>query len=216
MRRCKLLTTWKISLAILGVMSVAPAIAKPEAAPQPPALAHQSSDTLKVAAWIKSSGDNLGLPFLIIDKINARVFAYSADGALRQSAPVLLGIAKSDVTPPGISGRKLAGVLTTEKITPAGRFLSSIGNDLGPKNILWIDYEAGISLHRVVKGTPRDKRLARLASPQVNDNRITYGCVNVPSAFFDDVIEPLLQGRNAMVYILPEARSVAEVFNIKP
>jgi hypothetical protein len=214
--RYGLLSAWKFKLAIVGLMMVAPSLAKAESATWLQDNAQQSTDTVKIAAWVKASGDNLKLPFLVIDKVHTRVFAYSADGALQGSAAVLIGMARGDVTPPGISGRKLAGVLTTEKITPAGRFLSSIGNDLGPQNILWIDYEAGVSLHRVVKGTPRDKRMERLASPQVDDNRITYGCVNVPAAFFDDVIDPLVKRGNAMVYILPDAKLLGEVFNVRP
>jgi len=173
-----------------------------------------SADTRQVADWVTTTGDNLELPFLIVDKVHARVFAFDADGAPRGSAAVLIGIARGDITPAGIGQRRLADIAPADRITPAGRFISALGNDLGPKDILWIDYDAGISLHRVVRGNIADRRVQRLSSPTVEDNRITYGCINVPANFFDSVVRPLLKGSNGMVYILPEVRPLKNVFAI--
>jgi hypothetical protein len=33
----------------------------------------------------------------------------------------------------------------------------------------------------------------------VDDNRISYGCINVPAAFYDGVVRPLLAGGRAVV-----------------
>ena len=35
----------------------------------------------------------------------------------------------------------------------------------------------------------------QLASPSVLDNRISYGCINVPAAFYDKVVAPAFAGR---------------------
>lgn len=173
-----------------------------------------SPATRQVANWVTSTGDNLELPFLIVDKVHARVFAFSANGVPRGSAPVLIGTARGDITPEGIGQRRLADISPADRITPAGRFISALGNDLGPKDVLWIDYEAGISLHRVVRGNVADHRAQRLASATTEDKHITYGCINVPANFFDSVVRPLLKQSNGMVYILPEVRPLREVFAI--
>ena len=50
-----------------------------------------SADTRRLAAWVVATGDNQGLPFLIVDKVAARVFAFDSTGLLGGTAPVLLG-----------------------------------------------------------------------------------------------------------------------------
>lgn len=186
-----------------------PARATPRTAPQSLEKAQGASpaDVRAVTGWIKASGDNLELPFLIVDKVHAQVFAFAPDGNPRGSAAILIGLTPGDATPADIGQRKLAEIGPSDRITPAGRFLSAIGNDFGPKDVLWIDYQAGLSMHRVVRGAPTDHRRKRLASGKLSDKRISYGCINVPAAFFDRVIDPLLKGGNAMVYILPETKS---------
>ena len=52
----------------------------------------------------------------------------------------------------------------------------------------------------------------RLATPTPLDNRISYGCINVPAKFFENVVSPAFTGTNGIVYVLPETRSNREVF----
>ncbi|MEO8115779.1 MAG: L,D-transpeptidase, partial [Phenylobacterium sp.] len=134
------------------------------------------------------------------------------DGRLRGSAPALLGMAYGDDTTPGIGDRKLSTIQPHERTTPAGRFVSALGADLGEKDVVWVDYPAAISLHRVVKGTPKERRAQRLATASSLDNRISYGCINVPAGFYDRVVRPSFIGTNGVVYILPETRSLRSVF----
>jgi hypothetical protein len=63
-----------------------------------------------------------------------------------------------------------------------------------------------VSLHPVINTVPSERRLQRLATPTAADNRISYGCINVPVAFFRDVVRPAFSGRGGMVYVLPEER----------
>jgi hypothetical protein len=56
--------------------------------------------------------------------------------------------------------------------------------------------------------------LQRLASPGVEDNRISYGCINLPASFYDTVIHPMVQAATVVIYVLPETRSLNEVFAI--
>lgn len=170
-----------------------------------------SAATRTLANRILASGDTHGLPFVIVDKAEAHAFAFDASGALRGSAPVLLGLARGDVSPPGIGNRKLADITPAERITPAGRFAAVLGHDL-THDVLWVDYDAAIALHRVVPGTVAEHRLARLASASPLDHRISYGCINVPPTFYEGVVLPLFQPANGIVYVLPETTSLDAVF----
>ena len=145
-----------------------------------------SDATRQVVNWVVDSGDNAGLPFLIVDKVQARVLMFDAQGQLTGSASALLGMAVGDDTVPGIGQRRLSSILPNERTTPAGRFEASVGRNLAGKEILWVDYDAAISLHRVVTSNAKERRAERLASPLIEDNRISYGCINVPVAFFQD------------------------------
>lgn len=163
-----------------------------------------SNEATALAAWIVAKRDAHGLPFIIIDKVHAQVVAFAADGVVRATTPALLGAARGDVSPPGIGSLKLSQITPEMRITPAGRFEVGFGADLGPHDVLWVDYDTAISLHRVVTGNAAEHRLQRLATPSVADNRISFGCINVPVRFYEGVIQPLFRPANGIAYILPE------------
>jgi hypothetical protein len=165
-----------------------------------------------LAAWIVDSADNRGMPFMIVDKVNAQVLVLDKSGQLIGAAPALLGLARGDDSTPGIGERKLSTILAHERTTPAGRFVASLARNLHGVEILWIDYATSISLHRVVKGTPAEQRAHRLASATPADNRVTFGCINVPVSFYDRVVNPAFTGTDGVVYILPETRIARDVF----
>ena len=171
-----------------------------------------SADARQVADWVIDAGDNRSLPFLIVDKVNAKVFVFHADGRLRGAAPVLLGLAVGDDSVPGIGDRKLASILPQERTTPAGRFVANLDRNLGGKEILWVDYESAISLHAVVTSNAKELRAERLATPSPLDNRISYGCINVAADFFKNVVSAAFKGSNGIVYVLPETRTPQQVF----
>lgn len=171
-----------------------------------------SSDARAIADWVVRSGDSKGAPFVIVDKRAATVFMFGADGRLRGATTALLGAAHGDDSVPGIGQRKLSTIRPEERTTPAGRFVASLGSDLGPKDVVWVDYDAAISLHRVVTNNVRERRLQRLASHSLADKRISYGCINVPARFFDLTIRPEFLHASGVVYILPEVKSLASVF----
>ena len=200
----------------LGMIVASPVAARPVA--ETPTVAQfkgetVSADARDTANWVTASRDNHALPFVVIDKVNAKVFAFDGAGVLRGAAPALLGMARGDDSVPGIGQRKLATITPPERTTPAGRFEASLGRDF-EQDILWIDYEAALSLHRVIKGRRVDDRAGRLASPTPSDNRISYGCVNVPPGFYDGVVKPLFTGTVGIVYILPETKPLRSVFAV--
>lgn len=171
-----------------------------------------SLDARRMADWVVDSGDNLGMPFAIVDKVDARVFVFYADGRLRGTAPVLLGMGLGDESIPGIGTRKMSTIRPEERTTPAGRFVAYMGINFYRKDILWVDYEGAVSLHRVVTNKPAERRLERLATPTPFDNRISYGCINVPAKFFDNVVKPAFAKTRGIVYVLPEIKSKNEIF----
>ncbi|WP_206667857.1 L,D-transpeptidase [Sphingomonas glacialis] len=170
-----------------------------------------SPEARRVADWAVGSRDAGGLPFVVIDKVSARVFVFEASGVLRGASTALFGLARGDDSVPGIGSRKLSTIRPEERTTPAGRFVAELGRDFH-QDILWIDYDAALSLHRVVTGNPGDRRQARLLSPLAAEKRISYGCINVPAAFYDGVVLGAFTGTNGIVYILPEQHALEDVF----
>lgn len=171
-----------------------------------------SHDVRFIADWVVDSADNQGLPFAIIDKTNARVFVFHADGRVRGTSPVLLGLARGDDSAPGIGDRELKDIPPADRTTPAGRFVVDMGPNFYGKQVVWVDYAGALSMHRVVTNNPKERRLQRLATPTSADNRISYGCINVPVKFFDTVVSPAFDGTKGVVYILPETRVARETF----
>lgn len=165
----------------------------------------------RVADWAVGSRDAGGMPFVVVDKVSARIFVFEASGVLRGASTALFGLARGDDSVPGIGSRKLSTIRPEERTTPAGRFVAELGRDFH-QDILWIDYDAALSLHRVVTGNPGDRRQARLLSTSLAEKRISYGCINVPAAFYDGVVLGAFTGTNGIVYILPEQHALEDVF----
>jgi len=185
-----------------------PAAHAPTAAP----VLRVSADVQTIAAWAIADKNPHGLPFLIVDKRNATVSAFDASGRLLGSAPVLLGLARGDDSVPGIGERKIADIKPYERTTPAGRFAAELGTNAGGEDILWVDYDAAVSMHRVRPVKASERRLERLATPTAEDNRISYGCINVPAEFYDRFVKPLFLPKNGIVYVLPDTKPLAAVF----
>ena len=172
-----------------------------------------SADARLVADWVAQARDNRGLPFVILDKRDARVFVFDAGARLIDSSPVLLGAAAGDDSVVGIGKRPIAEIRPEERTTPAGRFVSQPGRNASGEDVVWVDYDAAVSMHRVRPVDPKERRLERLASNDPAQRRISNGCINVPVAFFDGVVKPVLGAQSAVIYVLPETKDVHAVFS---
>jgi hypothetical protein len=84
----------------------------------------------QVAVWAVDSSDHAGLPFVVVDKARARLFAFDPQGRLQGSAPVLLGASHGD-------GPAAASML-------AGRFVADPRRSALSDVIVWV--RAGVSL----------------------------------------------------------------------
>jgi hypothetical protein len=180
--------------------------AAPAAPDTPPGVAGELAD------WIAGSDNNGDLPFLIVDKLGARVYAFDAAGAFLGSAPVLVGLARGDDSPASIRGLKLAQINDDERTTPAGRFVTQWGPSDGHGVVLWVDMLDAIAMHPVMSVNAGEHRNERIRSADPNDHRISYGCINLPKPFYDSVVLTALNGGNAVVYVMPDTKPVAEVF----
>ena len=174
-------------------------------------LQSASAEINRVARWVSDTRDNAGLPYLLVDKVNAQVFAFSPAGQLQGSAPVLLGMSKGDrlLAP---NNAKMSQMSPQVRITPAGRFVSRLTIDSHGKELLVLNYDASISLHPVVKGTPEEHRAERLASATSQDNRISFGCINVPPAFYTTFVHTAFNQTKGIVYVLPETSAASQLF----
>lgn len=172
-----------------------------------------SAEARYAAASVMASADNKGLPFVIVDKKDAKMFVFDATGVLRGASSALLGLAGGDHAVPGTGQRPVADIPLAERTTPAGRFLSQPGRNLQGEEVIWINYNEGLAIHRVRPGNSREQRLERLASGTPLDNRVSLGCVVVPVAFFESVVSPLLGKSRSVVYVLPEESSVQAQFD---
>ena len=173
------------------------------------------ADAKQLADWVSRSGDHQSRPFYIVDKRNARLHVFDAGAKLIATSPVLLGLAHGDDSVPGIGDRKMSEIRPHERTTPAGRFVGERGRNHTGETIVWVDYDAAVSMHRVRANVKHERRLERLASNSIADNRISYGCINVPAAFYDAHVWPVFaQRRTAMIYVLPETRPLESVFPV--
>lgn len=170
-----------------------------------------SMEVQRVTHWIREAGDNGGMPYLVIDKTNAIAYAYTRAGRLQAYAPVLLGMTKGDrLLAPNSATMEVMG--EDQRITPAGRFVARLAIDSNGVELLVLDYDASISLHAVVKGKPYEHRAERLASLTSDDNRISFGCINAPILFYNEVVSPAFKGTRGVVYVLPESGPAAQLF----
>ncbi len=220
-----------IGLALLALVmppgTLVPANASQRAVPlaaKPPRLAdlgelgdaEASSDLRYMADWIARSGDHAAMPFVVVDKRAAHLYVFDAQARLLDRTAVLLGSAHGDESVPGIGDKAIADVLPEERTTPAGRFVGQRGLNIDGEDVVWVDYDAAVSMHRVRATNPKERRLQRLASETVDDNRISYGCINIPASFFDAHIAPTFATQRAAVYVLPEQKTLQTVFGVPP
>ncbi|MDP5278716.1 hypothetical protein Q9Q95_07250 [Sphingomonas sp. DG1-23] len=200
-----------LAFASLVSVSAGTDVRPPVTSPKPERSA--SAATVQVADWIAASGDNRSLPYIIVDKTGAALFLFDAKGKPLGEAPVLLGVAIGDDASPGIGSKNLAEIGPAEKTTPAGRFLAKFGLAAGKERVLWVDYATSVALHPIpTSATKKERRRQRMLSPTPDDNRITFGCINVPAAFYSKTVRPLFRKKGGYVYVLPDTKPLEVVF----
>jgi len=146
--------------------------------------------------------------FMIVDKVNAQLHVFHADGNPILQAPSLLG---------GDVGDTLQG---GKKITPAGKFTLKFTAD--PEYYGGFRYDLAetrqvdgiIAIHAVYTGEASEKRPERLATPTPTDNRISWGCINVSNKNMVDTLIPAKNELNgSLMFVMPENNEgIAQLF----
>jgi hypothetical protein len=158
-----------------------------------------SPEVEHVAQWAVESQDHAGLPFVVVDKAKARLFAFDLTGRLLASAPVLLGASRADGP-------------AAPSATPAGRFVAATWLSVHGDRIVWINGQAAVFLHGIPSGASPGRGSQRLASDDVGDKRISDGSLHVAGQFYRDYLRPL-EDQASVVYVLPEVLRVRDVFS---
>jgi hypothetical protein len=191
----------------------------PVSAPEAPRLSAAdfgefapAPDARRMADWVVTRRDNGKMPFVVLDKRDARLYVFEASGRLIDQTPVLLGSAHGDETYPGIGDVPIAQVKPYQRTTAAGRFVTRPGLDADHTDVVWLDYDAALAMHRVINKVKAERRLERIASANPRVRRVSWGCINIPTAFFDSYISPVFGKRSGVTYVIPERKTFAEVF----
>ncbi len=178
-------------------------------------VGERASDDARYAAnWVLESGDHQGRPFAIVDKRDARIYVFEAQGRVLGASPVLIGLAAGDLSVPDIAQRAPSSLLPTERTTPAGRFNSEPGHNDKGEDIVWVDYEASLAIHRLRPAPAAERRSERLSSQNAAEHRVSFGCVVVPIEFYERIVAASLGKGPGVVYVLPETRPVHEMFGV--
>jgi hypothetical protein len=211
--------TRREAAATAAATQAAQAVPQPRAAPAPHVTRLASfgkrqptPEVRHIANWAVDSGDHGAKSIVVIDKKDARVWVFDPAGRLLADSPALIGAAVGDDSVPGIGEKPLAEVLPEEKTTPAGRYVAEPDVNAAGEDIVWVSYDLAVSMHRVRPLVKAERRLQRLASATPADNRISFGCINLPPEFYEQVLRPAVVQHGAIVYVLPETRSPQQQF----
>ena len=129
-------------------------VAKPVAVPVEPApVMPRSENAERLIAWVGAAHDNGKLPYAVIDKPEATLYLFAANGDFLGETPVLLGVGIGDDSTPGVGAKNLDDIGPAERTTPAGRFVTKFGRAFGRQRVLWVDYANAVAVHVVTAST---------------------------------------------------------------
>ena len=158
-----------------------------------------------------------GKAFMVVDKTNAMMYAFDGKGNLVGKSPVLTGISRGDALSKDFGIKSVDDLAVGERVTPSGRFdINKVpSEDYGEAlNLAQTNRPlAVIAVHRTYLGTPSERRTERLNTSTPEDNRISYGCINVPSKFYDGILSPNFNTGSA-IYVMPDTLTSHEVFGM--
>jgi len=181
------------------------------------AQAQLSREASELIARVMRTGEHDMLPFAVVDKKDARLYVFDAQGRLQGESAALIGEAMGDDIAPGVGEHAQTGeVPLAERTTPAGRFVSQPGRNRSGEHVIWVDYDSAFAIHRVRPGRSRMERLSRLASRNPLDRRTSLGCVVVPEPFYEQVVRRWLGQGRSVVYVMPESAALEEAALTEP
>ncbi len=166
---------------------------------------------------LKNPTPNRG--YLVLNKSNATLDIFNKENKLGISTVAGFGKDKGDS--PNTSYEYDRGSMTT----PAGVYLMSNASSkkdieeygklqFSMFGISVLGDKVFLGLHQTYSGHGElEKRTAKLASENVEDNRFSNGCINVDEGYFKRVIKKEFIGDGELIFVLPDDESSAE-FNV--
>jgi hypothetical protein len=146
----------------------------------------------QVAQWAVATQDHAGLPFIVVDKLEARIYAFDPQGRLRGNAPVMLEASPGDEA--------------TAPATPAGRFVADTFASARAGAIVWVNADTQLALHVLPSAQSPARGLQRPAQ-----SRVAEGSLHVASDFYRECLEGL-QSQPSIAYVLPETVPLDQMF----
>lgn len=156
-----------------------------------------SPDVRRVVQWAVATQDHGSMPFVVVDKLDARIFAFDSQGRLRGSGPVLLGALGSDED--------------GAQATPAGRFVADTLASARGGGIVWVNANTELALHALPVTQSAGPNLQRFASLRVSGKRASEGSLHVTPWFFKECLDGL-RTQPSIAYVLPETVPLEQVF----
>ena len=183
-----------------------------------PVINGLDSDIDKIQMYNQAFGKG---NYVVIDKKNCKLTVYDKSGKALESYEVLLGSTAGD----NMSTALAANPTLRKNTTPSGEFkIRSMTNNFGGmlnlgesfetedpdvvrrldmpgsggKVTNWVNY---IAIHKTANAADRDKLYG---DGNLDNNRVSMGCININGANFDEIMSKYSVGIGSSVYILPE------------
>ena len=168
-----------------------------ESGPQIAGVSQEASNTIN---WVKATHDNNGKVFVVADKNEGKIHVVDSNGKVLDTQNAIFGRNKSNdnVANSTPSGRfKLQKALTTKASDKRvfGDDVLTLTDTVTGNNVTKKDGGV-IAMHRLWN---KPERVKAINSATASDNYMSAGCINVPTAFYNSVVDNL---DGAMVYIL--------------
>ncbi|GAB2593344.1 hypothetical protein GCM10027034_27760 [Ramlibacter solisilvae] len=143
-----------------------------------------SPEVRRMAQWAVSTQDHAGMPFVVVDKADGRIFAFDPRGRLRGTAPVLLGPARADQA--------------ASPAVPAGRFVADTLASARGGGIVWANAKTQVTLYALPSAQARPPQ-----RPQAEAKRVSTSTMLVAAGFYRECLDPL-RTQPSIAYVLPE------------
>lgn len=170
-----------------------------ESGPKIENVSQQASDTIN---WVVKQKDHNGKAFVVADKAQGKILIVDTDGKILNTQNAIFGKNKGDSSAFGNtpSGRFLLHKTDTKNLSDLDKrvfgdsVLDLTDKETGRK--VTNDQGQVVAMHRVVNTA---ERKAALNSATPNDNYLSHGCINIPTAYYNSAVDKL---DGAMVYVL--------------
>lgn len=171
-----------------------------------------------VPGYIQQVADNRmrahpNKPIVIVDKQMGLTYMIDANGVLAGKSASLTGKTKGDFR--SEEAKKTASVESIaekDKVTEAGMFEGALkkSEDYGRVITLQEFNNYSVALHQTYLKKPAERRQERLESATPEDNRISFGCINVPNEFMQNVVlKSIPYGMTRFpIVVIPESKSI--------